>query len=66
MLRKQVKPLELDMRKDKKKDYKSVVADIQNEGQEFDAQRIKFYVCAVIVKTGYWCAKRVAYARLKC
>jgi len=29
MLRKQVKPLELDMRKEKKKDYKSVVAEIQ-------------------------------------
>ena len=37
MLRKQVKPLELDMRKERKKDYKSIVAEIQNEGQEFDA-----------------------------
>ena len=38
MLRQQVKPLELGMRKEKKKDYKSIVAEIQNEGQEFDAQ----------------------------
>ena len=32
MLRKQVKPLEIDMTKDKKKDYKFVVAEIKNEG----------------------------------
>ena len=38
MLRKQVKPLVLDMKKQKKKDYKSVVEEIQDEGQELDTQ----------------------------
>ena len=36
MLRKPVKPLMLDM-KNKKKDYKILIDQIQNEGQEFDA-----------------------------
>ena len=32
----------LDMKKQKKKDYKSIVEEIQNEGQEFDTQSDRF------------------------
>jgi len=38
MLRKQVRPLELDLKKQKKKDYKSIVEEIQHEGQEFNTE----------------------------
>ena len=38
MLRKQVKALVLDMKKQKKKDYKAILEEIQNEGQEFNAE----------------------------
>ncbi len=37
MLRKSVKPFVLDMKK-KKTDYKAILEEIQNEGQEFNAE----------------------------
>ena len=38
MLRKSVKPFVLDMKK-KKTDYKAILEEIQNEGQELNAER---------------------------
>jgi len=37
MLRKPVKPLVLDVKK-KKTDYKAILEEIKNEGQEFNAE----------------------------
>ena len=38
MLRKSVKPLVLDMKKKKKTDYKAILEEVQNEGQELNTE----------------------------
>ena len=38
MLRKSVKPLVLDMKKKKKTDYKAILEEVHNEGQQFNAE----------------------------